>query len=129
MEIKMCEIIKEKNFCICSNCGCVWKTRDDFLNDEEIEIIGYQVFFEALRAGVFLFNHSCKGTFGLEVEKFEDLYDGPIFVERTTGLEECPELCLHEDNLEPCPAKCECTFVREIIQVIKNRKLNANAKG
>jgi len=117
----MCEIIKD-NFCVCSNCGYMWKTRADFLNDEKIEIIGYQVSFKALRAGVFLFNHSCKGTFGLEVGKFEDLYDGPVFAERAVGSGNCPELCLHEDNLEPCPVKCECAFVREIIRLIKDKK-------
>jgi len=124
----MCEIIKE-NFCACSNCGCVWETRDDFLNDEEIEIIGYQVIFKKMSTGVFLFNHSCKGTFGLKVEQFEDLYDGPIFAEKITGSDACHNFCLHEDNLEPCPEQCECAFVREIIQVIKNRKLNADAAG
>ena len=33
---------------------------------------------------------------------------------------ECPEFCLHKSELRPCPAKCECAYVREIIQVIKD---------
>jgi len=68
---------------------------------------------------IFLFNHSCKGTLGLEVSAFEDLYDGPIFQGRATGSDDCPGYCPHEDSLDPCLVKCECAFVREIIQILK----------
>jgi hypothetical protein len=37
-----------------------------------------------------------------------------------TGTAECPEFCLHRSKLNPCPAKCECAYIREIIQAIKN---------
>jgi hypothetical protein len=40
--------------------------------------------------------------------------------ERKTGTEECPGYCLHQDELQPCPARCECAYVREIIQIIRN---------
>jgi hypothetical protein len=51
---------------------------------------------------------------------FEDLYNGPVFKKRVTGSEECPEYCLHEDELLPCPNQCECAYVREVIQIVKN---------
>jgi hypothetical protein len=106
----------------CSLCDFVWSLRDDFLRDPNIEIIGYQVHFEELKEGFFLFNHSCKGTLTIPVVEFIDLYDGPIFKERVTGSEDCPGYCLYEEELGPCPAKCECAYIREIIQVVKNYK-------
>jgi len=56
----------------------------------------------------------------IHVEDFKDLYDGPIFEARATGGEECPDYCIRQDELRPCPAQCECAYVREIISLIKN---------
>jgi hypothetical protein len=109
----------EKNFNQCPNCSFTWKSREKFLNDADISLIGYQASFKELTAGSFLFNHSCKTTMGIAVSFFTDLYDGPVFQTRATGTAECPGLCLHQDNLNPCPVKCECAFVRKIIQKIK----------
>ena len=110
---------KGPNFKVCPHCGFIWKNRDSCLTDDRVTIIGYQAYFEDLKAGLFLFNHSCNGTFALEAILFTDLYDGPIFQESATGSDDCPEYCLNEENLDPCPAQCECVFVREIIQIIK----------
>ena len=107
-------------FSVCPNCNVSWQDRETFLDDKDVEIIGYQVHFKDLTAGLFMFNHACKGTFTVEVSAFEDLYNGPVFSERATGSESCPGHCLHKDMLEPCPAQCECAFVREIIQVLRH---------
>jgi len=108
-----------KHFMVCSNCGHSWKSREDFLNDNGVIIIGYQVNFEELKAGFFLFNHICGTTFTLDVQSFEDLYNGPVYKDKETGSDHCPGHCLHKSNLDPCPVKCECAFVREIIQKLK----------
>jgi hypothetical protein len=81
-------------------------------------MIGYQVNFEDLKAGLFLFNHSCGTTLSVAAEEFQDFYDGPMFVERLDGTSECGGYCVHERDLRPCPASCECAYVREIMQVI-----------
>ena len=105
----------------CPACAFEWFSRDDLLKDTNIEIIGYQAHFEELTSGLFLFNHHiCKGTFTLPAGSFKDLYTGPVFSERATGEEACSGYCLHEDALNPCPAQCECAYVREIIQLIKH---------
>jgi len=83
-------------------------------------MIGYQVDFEELMAGLFLFNHICGTTLSIKAGDFQDLYDGPLFVERLRGTEKCEDHCLHKSDLRPCPTKCECTYVREIVQVILN---------
>jgi len=102
------------------SCGSAWKNRDDFLSDKMIEIRGYQVDFEKLEEGLFLFNHTCQTTLGLKTGIFINLHTGPIYHERKTGGSECPGYCLHKDNLEACPAKCECASIRDIIQIIKD---------
>ena len=82
------------------------------------ELIGYQAHFKELNTGLFFFNHSCGITFSIKVGLFQDLYDGPIYKEKITGFEECSGCCLCEDDLRLCPVKCECAYVREIIQII-----------
>jgi hypothetical protein len=104
----------------CSTCGYEWKTRERALEDPDLRIIGYQVNFLQLEKGFFLFNHTCGTSLGLMAGDFRDLYEGPVFSERATGTTECPEFCLHKSELRSCPTKCECAYVREIIQVIKD---------
>lgn len=104
----------------CSNCGFEWLTREQWLRDPLLELVGYQVSFKALKTGILLFNHRCRTTLALYASDFEDLYDGPVFKERATGTDDCPGYCLHQDNLAPCPARCECSYVRNIIQLIRS---------
>ena len=105
----------------CAPCGFEWESLDAFLGDPAVEILGYQVHFEELELGIFLFNHSCKATLAIPVHEFRHLYDGPVFEARQTGGEDCPGYCLRETELCSCPAHCECAYVREIIQRIKTR--------
>jgi hypothetical protein len=110
--------MSEDCFKTCTSCGKEWETREDFLESPELEIVGYQVHFKKLEAGLLLFNHTCDTTLVLEAGDFKDLYDGEVFHNRATGGEECPGYCLHSSNLESCPAQCECGYVREIIKLI-----------
>ncbi len=103
----------------CVNCSHRWQTREEFLADQDIHAIGYQANFVALEKGLFLFNHSCHSTLSIEVHAFADLYQGPIFQDRVTGTDSCSGYCLHRNILKPCPAKCECAYVREILQVLR----------
>ena len=105
----------------CPLCGFKWAERESFLNDPDIVIIGYQTRFRNLTEGLFFFNHSCNGTMAIPVDKFADLYNGPVFNDRKTGGEGCPGHCLYKENLDPCPNECECAYVREVIQIIKDR--------
>jgi len=103
------------------NCGKTWPDRDSFLDDPGILLIGYQVNFKYLKLGRFLFNHSCGTTLALTADLFVDLYGGPVFSVRATGSDACPGYCLRKTSLSPCPAQCECAFIREILQIIKCR--------
>ena len=55
----MKESARESNdsFKECSTCFNAWKTRDGFLKDPKIQIIGYQANFKHLELGLLLFNH------------------------------------------------------------------------
>ena len=77
------------NFKTCPKCGFVWSTREAFLDDTDLDLIGYQVNFEELALGYFLFNHSCKDTLSLPAGDFMDLYKGHVFKERATGSDQC----------------------------------------
>ena len=103
-------------FKTCQVCQRNWQTRQDFIADQEIFLIGYQANFVAVEKGVFLFNHSCGGTLGLGVQVFADLHDGPVYTERKTGSDSCPKYCLHSSVLKSCPERCECAYVRKILE-------------
>ena len=64
------------DFHVCPNCDFVWHTREEFRDDKNVTIVGYQAYYKNLKEGLFLFNHSCTGTFAVEVSAFTDLYDG-----------------------------------------------------
>ena len=103
----------------CPNCGFEWPERDGFLSDPDLALVGYQINYRQLTAGIFLFNHVCKGTLAIHAIDFRDFYAGPVFKESATGTAACPGHCLHEDDLGPCPVQCECAYVRRILQIVK----------
>jgi hypothetical protein len=104
----------------CPMCNMVWETREAFLADPGLRVVGYQVHFEQLTAGIFILVHICGTSLGIEAEKFADLYDGEMFEARATGTEACPGYCLAREELRPCPAKCECAYVREVLQIVRH---------
>lgn len=119
----------DKAFKICSCCGKQWADQGLFIKDKELNLIGYKADFEKLEYGLFFFNHKrpeCESTITIEALNFMNLYNGPIFSERKFGTVECPGLCQKQDQLGRCDARCECAFVREIINIIK--ELNGMAK-
>jgi hypothetical protein len=112
-------------FKICSLCGTVWKSRHDFISDPLIELNGYQVCLLELKYGMFLFSHNrenCHTTMALPVFAFLDLYTGPRYPENKALSPECPRYCINENNLERCRVFCECAYIREVIQLIREAR-------
>jgi hypothetical protein len=104
----------------CPCCGHVWRTRDAFLADPQLAVVGYQVNFDDLLLGFFLLSHlACDSTIALPAGLFRDLYEGPVYAGRATGTADCPEYCLRKEELGPCPAQCECAYVRETLQIVR----------
>ncbi len=101
----------------CKTCNHKWINRQDFIDDPDIVIIGYQVNFKRLETGHFFFNHNCNNTIVLSADIFADLHQGPIFAEPKTGSEDCPGYCLEKKELSMCQAECECAYIRNIMQL------------
>lgn len=109
-----CGLVKRCNCCLTE-----WRSREEFIDDPCIELIGYQVNFDDLQLGFLLFNHrACGSTLALPVAIFRDMYEGPVYQARATGGPECPGYCIKEKCLDSCGARCECAYVREIISVV-----------
>ena len=108
----------------CPMCGHHWPDRDALVHDPQTELVGYQASFEELTAGLFLFHHhapGCGTTFAVRVAAFADLHAGPVFTERRLGQADCPGHCLHQGNLKPCAAACECAWVRGVMTVLTHK--------
>ena len=109
------------NFRVCS-CGHRWLTREELLGDPQVGVCGYQARMGDLEAGLFLFNHlptGCLTTFSIAVDAFTDLHDGPIYKTSLFGTSECMRLCLDAHRLDPCPRKCECAYVRDVLGKVR----------
>jgi hypothetical protein len=105
----------------CSACSRTWITRDRFLSDPDVVVIGYQAYFKELELGLFLFNHTvCGTTLGIKAGNFVDLSSGPVFRERLTGTDQCPGYCIHECELSPCPQECECAYIRDVMNIVNH---------
>ncbi|MFO7821353.1 MAG: hypothetical protein R6V56_04785 [Lentisphaeria bacterium] len=115
--------LKSEPLKVCPACGTVWNTLDNLLGDPRVRLQGYQVNFAAPELGLLLFNHEtpqCGTTLAVEAEYFRSLYEGPVYKENLAGTDNCPEHCLQQSNLYPCPRKCECAWAREVLQIVKN---------
>ena len=112
-------------FKVCPKCKFEWKTRDEFLSDRSIYIIGFMADLKDFDKGAYLFNHvlsnnKCSSTLALRVPCFLDLYDGPVFEELKAGSDECSGYCARIDVLERCRVNCRNAVAREIIQKISS---------
>ncbi|MBI2438679.1 MAG: hypothetical protein HYV36_07705 [Lentisphaerae bacterium] len=112
---------KAAPFRSCSACMRQWAGLSDFLADPAVILGGYQVNFDRLEAGFFLFHHitpDCGTTMTIPVGKFRGLYDGPVYKKRLQVTAECPGYCQKRSVFKLCPARCECAYVRQILDIV-----------
>ena len=106
----------------CNSCDMTWETVEQFLDDPNTAIIGYQTHFEDIDKGLYLFNHlsaGCDTTMALPVTDFFSLFEGAVYIDVKTGSKECTGHCLDISNLETCSAHCRFAFLREIATQIR----------
>ena len=103
----------------CSNCQVRWHNLDEFIEDPGIHLVGYMPTFDDLSHGLFLFNHTCGTTLACRAGLFAHLYDGPVYAVSKRGDGDCPGHCQYQTDLAPCPVKCNCAYVRETLQIIR----------
>ena len=115
--------MKDTPFKICTSCSKPWNTLNDFLSDPELKMNGYQVHFDDLEGGVFFFTHEqegCLTTLAIPVKAFLPLNERPLLAKRDEQRCINSEFCVHQDDVSPHrPAKCECLWVRDILQTIR----------
>ena len=108
-------------FKTCPLCEHAWATRREFLEDDGLEVVGYQVDFREVSLGLFLFNHrSCQTTLAIRAQRFKDLYDGPVYQGCRAGRLRVPRALPHRWDLQPCPVQCECAWVRALLGILRD---------
>lgn len=108
-------------FLQCSCCDRAWPSRDEFLADPLLDVVGYQADFLRLVSGYFLFTHlapGCGSTLALEVERFADLRRDPRDGPDLHGTAECSGLCGRTEALARCRNRCRNVWVRELLRAI-----------
>ncbi len=117
--------LPKPTFKTCPMCKKIWTSRNVFLNDPELSFNGYQANFGFIEQGLFYFTHkssNCGTTLSLWVKDFFSLYTGKKYTENKQFSRECPHFCLDKTRLEMCKIHCEYAYIREIIQLVKERK-------
>ena len=54
------------------SCGCKWKSREDFITDPNIKMLGYQKSYSTTIADMYLFNHSCHNTLAVGIHALSE---------------------------------------------------------
>lgn len=109
----------------CAACDTVWSSRDEFLADPSLILNGYKADFNNLGKGLFFFTHKredCFSTMTLPAGLFFGIYHGERYTDNMRMQEECPRYCLDEKKLTRCRVACKNAFVREVMQIILERK-------
>lgn len=122
-------VMTEKCLKTCPRCASEWNSIEELLSDPKVVFMGYQVNFQMPKLGYFLFNHLCGTTFALFVQNFSHLYSGEISEERKENSPECPGYCSQKSSFNNCPINCECAYILEIINTIKNYPKATNSNS
>jgi len=108
------------------NCGKTWKTRDEFLRDKAVKIIGYQPDFINHKYNHFLFHHKTKGCglfFAVRASDFSDLREKECPNDLCFGHDDCPRYCTDTFELRVCSVTCRNASDRIIASKIKSRRI------
>lgn len=114
----------QEQFCkTCPMCEKIWRSRNEFLADPELEFIGYQANLGLPEEGLFYFTHetaACGSTMAIKVASFLSLYAGRRYSDIKMYSKGCRGYCLQRDQLHRCEEHCRYAYVREVAQIIKS---------
>lgn len=116
---------KQAEFRKC-HCGRTWKTRDDFLRDRDVKIVGYQPDFVTGKYNHFLFQHrakSCGRFFGIRASDFGDLREKECSNDLCVGQEGCPGYCTNTFDLRVCSVTCRNATDRMLASKLRSRRI------
>ncbi|RJP71842.1 MAG: hypothetical protein C4532_06955 [Candidatus Abyssobacteria bacterium SURF_17] len=107
-------------------CGHAWKTRDDFLRDKNVKIVGYQPDFVNHKYNHFLFQHTMKGCgqfLGVRASDFQELREKECANELCFAKEQCPGYCKNTLDLRVCSVNCRNASDRMVATKIRTRRI------
>lgn len=113
-------------------CGQKWKTRDDFLHDRKVKIVGYQPDFVTKKYNHFLFQHrakSCGQFFGVRASDFGELREKECPNELCAGQEGCPGYCMNTFDLRVCSVTCRNASDRRLASKLRSRRILRSLKS
>jgi hypothetical protein len=108
------------------DCGKTWKTRDAFLRDKSVKILGYQPDFVNHKYNHFLFQHGtrkCGTFFAVRASDFSDLREKGCPNQLCFGSDECPGYCTNTFDLRVCSVTCRNATDRAIASKIRTRRI------
>lgn len=117
---------KEKALFKTCDCGKGWSTRDDFLRDRFVKILGYQPDFVNHKYNHFLFQHrikKCGGFLAVRASDFADLREKACPNELCAGTENCPGYCMNTLDLRVCSVACRNANDREVAARLSSRRI------
>jgi hypothetical protein len=115
----------------CPKCRHLWPDGESFLSDSSLRFLGYQVNYEELNDGLFLFVHhipSCGTSLAVKPGDFINMHKWPVFGDCLANTEQCAGHCPNVDDLNPCPQPCNCAYVRDIMQGVKQKLAQAHVR-
>ncbi|MBZ0266456.1 hypothetical protein K8I28_17495 [bacterium] len=104
-------------------CKNRWDTLEEFVNDPELLLEGYQAAIPNADKGLLLFTHTragCSTTLSLYARDFRVLYDGPHYTDLKYNSDSCQGYCSEKNNLKICTEHCRMNWVRVVLQILKS---------
>lgn len=99
-------------------CGRSWETREQFLEDPEVRLVGLQVVGDLPDANVVVFEHRCGTSVSVLARRLHDLL-GPVADDEWPlallyGTADCHGLCTELSNLDGCDRPCRNAYDRRV---------------
>jgi hypothetical protein len=108
----------QRDFKRCPFCRKTWPTPEAFVRDRAITPIGLTIDFDEPYRSLFMFNHCCGTTLGVEAGGFRNHFPALVgeSLARTAG---CRQRCLDINDLESCDQPCRNATLRQFLQTLR----------
>jgi len=119
----------QEPFRTCGMCRRSWATREEFLEDPALKLLGLQVVAELPDANLIMWEHECGTSVSVLARRLRDLL-GPVDggawpLPLLLGSKDCQQLCTKLENLGACDRPCRNAFDRRVtawlVQMVERR--------
>jgi hypothetical protein len=111
-------------------CRKAWATREDFLEDPSLKLLGLQVVAELPDANLIVWEHECGTSVSVLARRMHDLLSPPVDGDTwplplLLNSPDCQQLCTSLENLLACDRPCRNAFDRRVmawlVQMVERR--------